>query len=568
MEKYKKINNVQLSSIHRCYCKDLNEESNRVIIWKNKNLNIPEHIRFSRMNIFLRILNSLIPFNSLLYIQINNSPDILGPFLIYTFLSFSISGIIFYKNTIVLETFNNRFLLLFCTILMHNYIFGLLLPYINMIIFRMCQISKRKYKYFICVYGYSFGIFLSTLILSFFINEIIFLFGLGIISSIYFIINNFFNLKNKNYNFCEKFLMATYVIFTFLLFLYYNNILYNNIIGKSFDIFITKISKNKKLIQSNKILNNVKIAISADDKRIYSSLVCLTSLMEHIDSHTKYFIYVITLQKFYTELKLKLDSLFEIYGNNHLNISYIFIGENEYNFAKTNDYISKTAYYRISLGSLLPNYDKILYIDVDIINFHDLSELYNIQLKNDTYIGAILNYPDYIKEINELGVPAEFEVNSGVLLFNLNAYRKYDVENKIKNFIIKKYLNHHDETAINAICYNNTEILPIKYNIQKKIYENGYKEFKKEFQFKQNEKYRYKNKELYEGYYSPVNLHFAGWFKPWDKKEKIVFLEYWWYYVFKTKFSDEIMKFYGFDIKMIKKIILKINNSSKLNVEF
>ena len=95
-----------------------------------------------------------------------------------------------------------------------------------------------------------------------------------------------------------------------------------------------------------------------------------------------------------------------------------------------NSFITKSIYYKISLASLLPNYDKILYMDVDIINFHDLSSLYQRNLKENSYIGAVLNYASYTKEIKSMGVPAEFEINAGFIFFNLKAFRKYNVEKK------------------------------------------------------------------------------------------------------------------------------------------
>ena len=84
---------------------------------------------------------------------------------------------------------------------------------------------------------------------------------------------------------------------------------------------------------------------------------------------------------------------------------------------------------------------------------------------------------------------------------------------KIKKLIETRFLNHHDETAINVICFNNTEILPIKYNFQKGFYSLGYAKFKKAFKDDQNEKYRYKEEELLQAYYSPINLYFAGYKK-------------------------------------------------------
>ena len=87
-------------------------------------------------------------------------------------------------------------------------------------------------------------------------------------------------------------------------------------------------------------------------------------------------------------MKEILNSLFDVYGENQLNIISLEINEADFNRFATNKAITKTSYFRIKFPSLLPEYDKILYLDVDIINFDDLSNLYNINLHENDYIGA------------------------------------------------------------------------------------------------------------------------------------------------------------------------------------
>ena len=55
-------------------------------------------------------------------------------------------------------------------------------------------------------------------------------------------------------------------------------------------------------------------------------------------------------------------------------------------------------------------------------------------------------------------------MNYGTLM-NLKAMRNNDIENQIRKFVSYHFLNHHEQTAINAICHNNFEILPSKYSI-------------------------------------------------------------------------------------------------------
>ena len=56
----------------------------------------------------------------------------------------------------------------------------------------------------------------------------------------------------------------------------------------------------------------------------------------------------------------------------------------------TRDYYSKSTYFRLFLPNLYPNYDKILYLDSDIVILDDVAKLYNINIKN-CLLGAARN---------------------------------------------------------------------------------------------------------------------------------------------------------------------------------
>ena len=130
------------------------------------------------------------------------------------------------------------------------------------------------------------------------------------------------------------------------------------------------------------------------------------------------------------------------------------------------------------------------------------------------------------------------------------------------------FLNHHDETAIDAICFNHIKTLPLKYNVHRGFYNTDYEKFIEEFTIKQAQEFRYKEKE-FEAFNSLVNLLFTRYNKPWGK-EKSILKEYWRYYASKTYYMKEIINFYGFSDLLIKVILSKLNDVNattiKLNV--
>ena len=182
--------------------------------------------------------------------------------------------------------------------------------------------------------------------------------------------------------------------------------------------------------------------------------------------------------------------------------------------ATSGKYISTAAYYRIALPSLLPDVDKIIYTDSDVINFKDLSEMYNIELKNNIYYCGPLDYIGHLDELRRLGVFSDKYINTRILLINLKALRNNSIEQKLREFVSSHFLNHHEQTAINAVCYNNMQVLSYKYaSFMFDTYEKLLG-----FNNQQNEKYRYNVVELNESFYNPTFLHFPGYIKPWERK--------------------------------------------------
>ena len=320
------------------------------------------------------------------------------------------------------------------------------------------------------------------------------------------------------------------ILFLFIVFIKVNKQIKNNT-GK----------KEIKNININ-ISNYINIAVNFDNKYIYPCITFLTSLLDNRADSTFYIIHILTGTNLRNDTYYKISSVIEKFGKKYCNVSFYNMGD-QFKGATAGKYISTAAYYRISLPSLLPNVDKCIYMDTDVINFKDLSEMYNIEFNNNTYFCGPLDFANMNIELLQLKIFSEKYMNSGIVLMNLKAMRNDGIENQIRNFVSSNFLNHHEQTAINAICHNNFQILPYKYAVFALFnstellfkYNNG-----------QNEKYRYNESDLIEAFYHPVSLHYAGWTKPWHKEYQLTNTAYWWYYAKKSGFYQEILDNYNF----------------------
>ena len=201
--------------------------------------------------------------------------------------------------------------------------------------------------------------------------------------------------------------------------------------------------------------------MSIDNKIIYSCIVLITSLLDNKAKSSFYIIHILYNNSTLINPMNKIDKVLEKFGNNSAKIIYHNLG-NDFKGAPT-ELFPLAAYYRISLPSLLSNIDKVLYTDVDVVNLKDLSEMYNIKFKDNNYICGSLDFFKTSKELTELGINVDKYINSGTLLMNLKLMQKLSIEQKLREFVKTHILKTADQTAINAICNNNIQILPYKY---------------------------------------------------------------------------------------------------------
>ena len=72
----------------------------------------------------------------------------------------------------------------------------------------------------------------------------------------------------------------------------------------------------------------------------------------------------------------------------------------------TRDYYSKTTYFRLFLPNLYPQYDKVLYLDSDIVILDDIAKLYNTDMGDnlvaaapDDVIQTMPVFQDYVEKV-------------------------------------------------------------------------------------------------------------------------------------------------------------------------
>lgn len=276
-------------------------------------------------------------------------------------------------------------------------------------------------------------------------------------------------------------------------------------------------------------MNTKNILCCTDEQYAPLYGIMLTSLFDH--NKDEFFnIYVLTagLSK---DCLTRFQHLTE---HNHATINFIIVNDDMMRKCpiREGDHVTLAAYYRIIAPLYLPSeLDKILYLDGDIIINGKINELWNTDISRYA-MGAVIDEAYFRDEpYVRLGYEKEHSsINSGVLLINLNYWKKYDVINRCMNCIEKMAdkLLFHDQDTLNVVLNKEIKLLPLNYNFQRGFIDYAfYNNFDSKYQ-----------EEINSVKYNPVVIHFTGYSKPWHKGCRHPFTTYFLYYWKKSLWHD------------------------------
>lgn len=268
-------------------------------------------------------------------------------------------------------------------------------------------------------------------------------------------------------------------------------------------------------------LNYISIAYSLDNKYFIFGYISIISLLETKNFNTFVSLYIVIQKNFSKYYQKIIYSLYNDYD--FLNISIIYM-DDRYKNVKQINYLNQNAYYRLSLGELLPNLNKIIYLDSDILVYEDLSNLFN------------MNFNGYImlarKKPKELNIEENLRINSGVLLLNLKKMRDIKMEEKVIQIINKGFTSSvQDQELLIKYYLNLIGELNEKYNVPI----SGFN-YLINFYYKKN--FKSKINDLIFTLNHPVIKHFIGH----KKSQKYINSYDWLYFARKSKYYSNLLK--------------------------
>lgn len=148
----------------------------------------------------------------------------------------------------------------------------------------------------------------------------------------------------------------------------------------------------------------------------------------------------------------------------------------QYELSTNNPHISVETYYRFLIQKLLPYYNKVLYLDSDLIVEGDVAELYSTDL-GDNLLAAVRDI-DFLGNVNMkngdrlkyakkvLGMKNPYDYfQAGVLLLNTDEMRKLHSIEEWLEFASDDRFIYNDQDVLNAYCEGRVTWLDFDWNV-------------------------------------------------------------------------------------------------------
>lgn len=187
-------------------------------------------------------------------------------------------------------------------------------------------------------------------------------------------------------------------------------------------------------------------------------------------------------------------------------------------------HLSAETYYRLAIPELMPGYERIIYLDCDLVVKKDIAGLFDLDIK-DAVIGAVRDidvagqggcgmndWKEYAGE--KLGLSDIYSYfQAGVLIIDLKKLREYTTSEKMLSLAASDSFRCHDQDVLNILFKGRVFYLPQKWNVLMDWREPLEGRSRMQIMSKAP---RWLFLEYMEARKDPFIVHYAGYQKPWD----------------------------------------------------
>ena len=205
----------------------------------------------------------------------------------------------------------------------------------------------------------------------------------------------------------------------------------------------------------------IPIVFATNDKYVPHCRVAIASLLDHACAQNEYVLYI-----FHSGLSEASLAALTAFARPNAQIVPMNIESLLQECMFEMKWYTREIYYRLMAADALPQEDKILYLDCDIVVLEDVARLYAVEL-GDTLVGALPSRRLYSQRMSaKLSLDVRSMFNSGVLLFNLAQWRAQGIFAQCVDALrrFQGRLLYPDQDALAIACGHSVTRLDDRWN--------------------------------------------------------------------------------------------------------
>ena len=272
-------------------------------------------------------------------------------------------------------------------------------------------------------------------------------------------------------------------------------------------------------------MKEIPIFFTFDRYYVLAACVAFFTLLRNASKSYKYKLYVV-----HTDLKeshiCRIKKVISFFPNAEVVFRKVLMYDVKWENLKNKSHFSKEIFYKLIAAEMFPEYDRILFSDVDVIFLNDISSSFFVYPDEDFYFAGtrpilrnegLCRYKDaFTKE--EIQIINDYEISAGYMLINLSCIRRDNKQKELVHYFQENSgrLILPEQDCIALCCNTGIRFLPYKYVVCAFQYSLSFNELEFNSNNKDLENRMYAYQCYIEMLRDVVQLHYPGLNKPWN----------------------------------------------------
>lgn len=316
------------------------------------------------------------------------------------------------------------------------------------------------------------------------------------------------------------------------------------------EVDVTEVKAGRCQFIKNETVNHdncISVMLACNDVYMVYTNVLLQSIKENINKNFYYDIVI--CHRDISEYNQKVAAT--IFNDNpNVLLRFVDVSKNfdKYKNVHIDRHLTYETYYRFLVLDIFKDYERVLYLDCDMVVNSDISKLFFTPMRDDEYIAAVRDYDfiancivnsEFYKEkiLRHIRIDSYFNYfQAGMILFNLTSLRNnsFTTDGLFETALSRNWY-FHDQDVLNCLFNGHIKYVNDKWNVFTLLENKSAREklILKDLPAKYAESYKISATE-------PRIVHYAGVPKVWDDSS-VHLADIFWRYARQSPFYESLL---------------------------